>query len=394
MSDILALPKTRVPILCLAGGLWAFSFGASAELASVWLKRAGYDYTTVGLNTSVYYLAIALAASLVPWMMRRWGRSALAAGMVASGISVMLFPWGGGIVGWFVLRALNGVSGAMSLIPIETLINRGSPADRRARNFGYYAVSVATGMALGAWLGMELDVMSPRLAFLVGGGVTLVLGTGVLFWLPEYAGLEEERHDRSPLEFARNFLAFGSAWLQGFLEGGMVSQLPIYLLALGFHEERVGTLLGGLMIGVILAQVPLAWLADRFGRRHIVAGCYGVVAAGLVWLWLCGGSASLPVALFTVGACSGALYPLGLSMLGERLPPASLARASAWYLAINCLGSVTGPLATGAVMDFLNQDALFLAGEAALLIAVVGCLGCRWVTRRRNSNMPAQRRAA
>ncbi|HZU37453.1 MAG TPA: MFS transporter, partial [Gemmataceae bacterium] len=276
MAVAASVPSTRLPVLCLAAGLWAFSFGACAELASVWLKRAGYDYTVVGLNTSVYYLGIALAAGLVPWMIRHWGRWGLAAGMIASGLSAMLFPWGGGLAGWFVLRALNGVGGAMSLIPLETLVNHTSPPERRSRNFGFYAVAVAVGMALGTWLGMELDASSPRLAFLVGGGVTLV-GTVVLVWLPEYRGLAEPRHGRTPLGFVRNFFSFGSAWSQGFLEGGMVSQLPIYLLALGFAENAVGQLLGGLMVGVIAAQLPVAWLADQLGRTQVLFGCYGMV---------------------------------------------------------------------------------------------------------------------
>src|SRR5579884_4128472 len=299
MAVAASVPSTRLPVLCLAAGLWAFSFGACAELASVWLKRAGYDYTVVGLNTSVYYLGIALAAGLVPWMIRHWGRWGLAAGMIASGLSAMLFPWGGGLAGWFVLRALNGVGGAMSLIPLETLVNHTSPPERRSRNFGFYAVAVAVGMALGTWLGMELDASSPRLAFLVGGGVTLV-GTVVLVWLPEYRGLAEPRHGRTPLGFVRNFFSFGSAWSQGFLEGGMVSQLPIYLLALGFAENAVGQLLGGLMVGVIAAQLPVAWLADQLGRTQVLFGCYGMVAAGLIWLWCAGGSAGMPIALFLV----------------------------------------------------------------------------------------------
>ena len=36
------------------------------------------------------------------------------------------------------------------------------------------------------------------------------------------------------------------------------------------------------MAGVILFQVPISWLADRYGRLPALLGCYGVVAAGLI----------------------------------------------------------------------------------------------------------------
>src|SRR5437660_1498322 len=110
-------------VICVSGLLWAFSFGLGAPLASIWLKDAGHGETIVGLNTGVYYLGIALAAAVVPWMMRRWVRGTLVVGMVATAITVAWFPWGGDLFGYFLLRFLNGVAGALSLIPLETLIN-------------------------------------------------------------------------------------------------------------------------------------------------------------------------------------------------------------------------------------------------------------------------------
>jgi MFS family permease len=126
--------------------------------------------------------------------------------------------------------------------------------------------------------------------------------------------------------------------------------------------------MSGIMLGVILFQVPVAWLADRLGRTPVLAGCFVVSALGLALTPYCASIGWLTVGLFSVGACSGAFYPLGLAILGERLPARSLARANAWYLAINCVGSLTGPVLTGAAMDGFGKRALFAAGEAAVLL--------------------------
>jgi hypothetical protein len=110
--------------LCLASVLWAFSFGVNAPLASLWMQSAGCDNTLIGRNTGCYYLGIALAAAAAPWSMRRLGWIGLFGGMIASSATAAAFPWGGGLVGWFALRGLNGMAGAMSLIPLETFVNR------------------------------------------------------------------------------------------------------------------------------------------------------------------------------------------------------------------------------------------------------------------------------
>jgi MFS family permease len=375
--------------LCLVSVLWAISFGVNAPLASVWMHDAGCSDSLVGLNTGVYYLGIALAAGAVPWAMRRFGAAALLAGMLASAATAASFPWGDGPLGWFLLRGLNGVAAALSLIPLETHVNRASSPPRRALNFGCYAFCIALGMALGNLVALQMAETQPRLAFLLGGAAALVAAGLVLCWRPALPAEAEEAAGRTPLHFGRDFLAFGSGWAQGFMEGGMVALLPIYLLSVGLSHDAVSWLMGGLMIGVILAQAPLAWLADRLGRGAVLAGCNIVALLGIGCLLVKGGVWWLGFWLFAVGACSGAFYPLGLALLGERTPPGGMSRVGAWFLAVNCLGSLVGPVAAGAAMDLLGRGALFVTGGAAvaLVLAVwlVGALARSARCRRRNA---------
>ena len=355
-------------VLCPASLCWAFGFGVGAPLASLWLRDAGCSGTVIGLNTGVYYLGTALAASFIPGMIRRWGRSCLVAGMVASALTVAIFPWGDSLGWWFILRLLNGMAGAMSLIPMETLINRNAPPQRRARDFGYYAFTMALGIALGNLFGVPLYAEAPRMAFVLGGCVSLVASGIVLGWLAWPCVDDEKRDTSAPLALGRHFLSFGSGWSQGFLEGAMVALLPVYLLAIGLSETGVGWLMSGMMMGVILCQVPTAWLADRLGRTTVLFGCNAVTAVALGALFSGMSVSGLAVCLFLAGGCSSALYPLGLSLLGERLKPSQLAHAGAWFLAINCFGSLVGPVLAGAAMDLWGKQAIFLTGLAAVLL--------------------------
>jgi MFS family permease len=357
-------------MLCLASASWAFGFGLAAPLASLWLRDANCSARVIGLNTSLYYLGVALAALVVPYLMRRTSRICVVAGILADAAATILFPWADTLPIWFALRMTSGAATALSIIPMETLVNRNAPPERRARDFGFYALSVALGVALGSLVGLLLYPLAPRLTFALGGSVTLAAALLVwLGWPVEGAPVEETIND-SPLSLRANCLSYGTAWVQGFLEGGLITFLSIYLFGLDYTEGTVSLLVGGLFAGVILCQVPVAWLADRLGRLRVLLGCHAVLLAALLLVRWCPGTAALSLCLFVLGTCCGALYPLGLALLGDRVPPAGLARANACYLASNCAGSLCGPLLFGVVIDVFGQSSQFLAGMMSVAVVI------------------------
>ncbi len=360
-------------MLCLASGGWAFGFGLGAPLASLWLRDAGHSARIIGLNTSLYYLGVVLASFVVPCLMRRFCRICVVGGILADAIVTALFPWTDNLLVWSTLRLLGGMATALSIIPMETLVNHNAPPERRARDFGFYAFSVALGVALGSLVGLPLYPLAPRLAFAVGGLVTLA--SSLVAWLgwPVGQSLQPDKVSQGRLEsrtHGANVLSYGTAWVQGFLEGGLITFLSIYLLTRDYTEGEVSFLVGGLFAGVILCQVPLAWLADRLGRWHVLIGCHLLLMTALVSVRWCPGTPLLAVSLFLLGTCCGALYPLGLALLGERVPVAGLARANAYYLASNCAGSLCGPALFGLVIDSFGQPSQFLAGTLAVAVVV------------------------
>jgi MFS family permease len=209
-------------------------------------------------------------------------------------------------------------------------------------------------------------------------GAAALVATGIIpLWRPALSADARKNQAPTQIHFVRNFLAFGSGWSQGFMEGCMVALLPIYLFSVGLSNDTVSWLMGGLVLGVLLAQAPVAWLADRLGRTTVLAACNFVTLLGVCCLLLPGGVSWLAFWLFVVGACSGAFYPLGLALLGERTPPEGMSQAGSWFLAINSLGSVTGPVIAGAVMDWFGRATLIVTGGGALtlVLAVWALLG-------------------
>jgi MFS family permease len=175
-----------------------------------------------------------------------------------------------------------------------------------------------------------------------------------------------------------NFLSLGTAWAQGFLEAAMLTFLSAHLLGLGYTAAAASTMLGGLFVGVVAVQIPGAWLADKVGRLRVVLLCHMVVLGALALLPWYKAPVPLTLLLFAVGAAGAALYPLGLALLGERVPSSAMARANSWYLASNCTGSLLGPWLSGYLIDEIGAAGLFVAGFGSCALILVAWMGLGW----------------
>jgi MFS family permease len=374
-SFILTKILSTKSFILLCCTCWAFGFGLECPLASRWLQDTGHSETFIGFNTGTHFFGVILTGAFAPALMRQSGRGCIFFGLLLSGLGVALFPYGGSAFGWFALRLLAGTGGALAMIALETLINLNASPDRRARDFALYACSVGIGFALGSFVGLHLFERSPAGSFLLGGGVTLAAIPFVLL-LPAFPIVPIEASTaplRPPL------LSVGSAWCQGFLEAGMLALLPLYLRAVGLTDGAAGNLIGGILIGVLVCQIPIGWLADRLGHERVLIGCFFVVAVALAFVPYVDRDVGLPISLFLVGVCSGAFYPLGLALLGERLPPAEIPKANAWYLGVNCFGSLVSPLVSGPVMEAYSAQAMFWTGEAAVVGVLLLWIISRWL---------------
>ncbi len=362
--------RSGLLLICLAGASWAFSFGVGTQLSTHWLKDQGASDTIIGLNLASYYFGLTLGSLLASRIVRRWSLRWAVTGLVLCAISLADFPWAGGSLGWFTCRLINGLASAFSLLPLETLVSQGSADGERSWNFGLFNGCLTVGGAAGIAIGLTLYEPGNMLAFYLGSllamcaALILSLGQRSLFSL-----LTDETADATigRLDWRGNFLSFGTAWIQGFLEGGMVAFAALYLeRSLGMSEELAGILMGVTLVGVIIVQVPVGWMADHWGRLPVLLAAYVIVVAGLSWLPWCRSPAWVGFWLCALGAATGALYPLGMSLLGDRVAPGQLVRAYSWYLALDCIGSQVGAAAMGKARDLWGENAMFGAGLAAV----------------------------
>ncbi len=360
----LSRTNRQLVLICLACFAWAFSFGLECPISSLWLEKSGYSTKFIGYNTATHFLGVILGGLIVTQFIYWVPRISIAVGLLLSGFGCVVFPFCEETIS-FIARFIAGFGGAFAMVVLESYVNINAKPERRARDFAFYAIAIGLGFAFGVRTGLDIFASSPHLAF--GFGMVAILGLVPLAFLDPIQ-IPKEKNSELELTFHAPFLSIGSAWTQGFLEAAMLSLLPIYLAHLGMHDQEIGYLLSAILVGVILFQFPIGWLADRFGREQILVACFICTAALMAIIPWCPKGPGVRVLLFFVGICSGAFYPLGLALLGEKLPKIDIPKANAWYLGINSLGCLVSPVIFGECMSKFGRRAMFWTADIVILI--------------------------
>src|SRR5256714_7424958 len=162
--------------------------------------------------------------------------------------------------------------------------------------------------------------------------------------------------------------------------------LAIYLAQLGLPDPLIGLVLGAALLGSALWTAAFAVLADRLGRRRLLALTALAMAAtylaffagGPTWLLVL---AALTGTLSATGSEVGPFVALEQAMLGEVEGGSGKAHLFAWYNAAGALAAAGGALLAGApeaLLGLRGADAgrpLFLVGALFALISAALAVG-------------------
>jgi len=144
-------------------------------------------------------------------------------------------------------------------------------------------------------------------------------------------------------------------------------------LDLALSDTELG-LLGGVAFGVFYATVglPVAWLADRYERRSLIALAVGLWSAMTAACGLANGFGALFLARIGVGIGEAGGSPPSVSLVADYFTPERRARAlGALYLQIPC-GFVVGYLLGGWLDELVGWRLTFLlVGLPGVVLAVL-----------------------
>lgn len=347
------------------------TLGLTFPLTSLTLEAWGSAAWVVGLAGAMAPLAILLFMPALPSVAQTLGAvraMMLGCGIGIAGLFVMYLVQTAPV--WVAMRFVIGAGLALPWLAGDIWVNSVAQEESRGRVIAGYVACLFIGFSAGPLL-LDYTGITGIAPFAVGAGALTLAGLPLIAvgrLAPPIVA--EQRSGVLSAARAVPVMAVG-AFVAGFTEALIFSLLTLWGLKIGLDETGALRLLTTCIIGGVVLQFAAGIMADRIGRQRLL-GLIGLalIATGALLQLSTGGLVF--VAAFVTGGLILALYGLSLTLLGERFSPAQLAAASAAFLILYQLGSVTGPLVAGAAMD-LGRAAgfIFSLSGAGLAIAIV-----------------------
>ncbi len=348
------------PVIASAGAV-GLSIGLVIPLTSIVLEQRGIPIIAIGLNATVFSLAVLVTGPFLPAIIHRIGLlKSMSAGALLSAVFVIGLSLDDSLWLWFPLRFCMGFSGGMHWVGSEAWINEMAPEQHRGRIVGAYATVWSMGIAAGPLILKYIGV-NGALPFFVSG--CLMAGAALpLLLVPKI-----EKNHIAP---ARNLVlrmvsiapvAMGAGFFSGFLETAVLALLPVYGLHNGIKIATALMLVSLFAVGSFACQPFIGWVSDKFTFKTIaifVATVSSLVVPFLpFYLHFSILTGSL---LFVWGGSVGGYYTLGMLKVGQCFKGSDLTAASSMFVMAYTAGMVVGPLFCSASMQ--------VAGASGLLV--------------------------
>jgi len=262
-----------------AAAMFGVTYGLSAPLIALDLSERGFSEMTIGLNAAMHAVGVLLVAPVLPRLAARFGQRRLTiVALLASACLLTLFPLVALTLLWFPLRAALGAASELLFTLTESWSNELSPESARGRVMATYTAALSLGFAAGPALLAYLG--SGDHAYLAGAALALA-ATLPLLW-PRLRVPEREK--AQPLALLRSLrlapLALAATLLNAAVETSGLSFITLYATRMGWTETASMHLITTLLLGAIVLQLPIGWLADRLPARGLVLMLAMLAAVG------------------------------------------------------------------------------------------------------------------
>ena len=355
-----------------AVSVFAIAQGLTYPLLSFILAEQGVSPTMIGLSAAMTPLGLIVSSVFVPWLAKRLGPATLVLNSVwLATLTLALIAIIPNVIAWFPLRFLLGAAINPLFVLSEAWMIVMAAPHQRGRAMGIYAATISAGYAAGP-LTLAFVGSTGLTPFLIGIGAFVICGLCLAVIRNRLPNLT----DGGPQASVRNFVGKAPTLLFAVIlaaafEQAYLSLFPPYGLAYALSEAEIATLLSVLIVGNVVIQIPLGLAAEVWRPRIVLIVISALTAIGCLLQPVVMGTPLMWVLAFCLGALSYGAYTLALVELGDRFSGPMLVAGNSAFALMWGLGSMGGPLATGAIMDVSGIQALPLTFGALLIVFVL-----------------------
>jgi MFS family permease len=379
----------KAPALSLRGliaviasvGVVALIYSLVGPLLSVNLERRGISALVNGALAAMPPVAVLLCGAFVPVVVRRFGAIAsICGGTAISVLALCLFPLLDNLPAWFLLRFTMGFSIGLIWIVSETWVNALAPDHARGRIIGIYVTVLSAGSACGPLLigAMGTEGLLP---FFVSAAILALALVPIPIAAAGGSVPTFHHHEAIPLKEAARLAPvpmIASAIHGGTTVIGM-TLLPVYGMRMGLPEKDAVWLVTALILGGMVAQIPVGHLLDRFnaGRVLMFSGAVQAIGAAALPFAIDAGPA-VWVLLLLWGGFGNSIYTTSLTMLGRAFSKQQLPSANTTFTLCWEFGAFVGPMLGGAAIWLWNPHGMIAVSvTAGLLLVLLGAKAAR-----------------
>lgn len=369
--------------------LMMIGFGLMNYMLPIRSLSEGWSTIIISVIATGYTIGFTLSCIVTPFFVRRVGHVRVFGALITLltvGILLcaLMVEWHA----WFFFRMISGFAIAGAYLIIESWLNERVTNENRGSLFSVYMITCLVGSIGGQYLVPLGDITSNTLFILCGVIFSLALLPTALSTAETPAPIAKATFNLSRL-YHRSPIAFWGSLLSGALSGTWGSLGGVFTQKAGLSTAEGATLLAAALAGGAVSQMPIGRLSDRVDRRYVMigSGITGVLACLLMSLFGHGQIYALYGAAFLVGTVLYPVYALNVAHANDRAEPAEYVMISSGIMILYGIGTVSGPLMGGALMEYAGPDGLmwFLATAFGLYAAYAFWRMQRRVTDQRDS---------
>lgn len=347
------------PLLLVSLVFVTISLSTLNTQVPLWLKHNQSSMVQIGIVGSSYFIGNLVGTLIANWLIgcfnvkKTYSLVGLLFALATLGLSLSM-----DVYSWSFWRFIIGIACAVTWVIVESCILVTGNIHNRGKMLALYM----TTYYLGTVFGQALLRYFPREVLYFGLVIATLMALAIFFLLLTHYKLPKKKKNNFNLmpmilhKPAR--LGLVGCVIAGMIIGSIYSLLPAYYSYLGYDDSAVANWIILLILSGVVAQIPMGWLADKYGKSQLLL-VEMLIAMIACWLLIAN---YLPiVATILFGATIYTVYPLSMAWACQTVKKHDIVTMNQTMLLVNTLGSLVAPAVVALVMDLWGINYLFIS---------------------------------
>lgn len=325
----------------------------------LWLVHNDFPVWQIGLVGSSYFVGNLLGTIIANWLIAQFNAKktytyvCILFALATLGLSLSM-----DVYSWSFWRFIIGIACAITWVIVESCILVTGTIRTRSKMLAVYM----TTYYLGTVFGQALLRYFPVDVLYFGLVIATLMALAILFIALTHYRLPKKKKSSFNLmpmiKHQQASLGLVGCIIAGMIFGSFYALLPAYYAHLGYSDEQVTNWIILLIISGVIAQIPMGWLADRYGKQLLLS--IEMVIAILACLMLI---ANLLTVLATImlGITIYTVYPISMAWACQTVKKQDIVAMNQTMLLVNTLGSLVAPAIIAFLMDQWGNTSLFVS---------------------------------